>query len=171
MKWDDDNEALVRKLWTDGLSAAQIAERVGAVSRSAVLGKIHRLGLSSRTKVNRRPLPAPAPSQPRQVSKLTPAGWPSRYFEPAPYTQLPLPLIPPAERKSILDLEENDCRFPCSDRPPHTFCGRPKAVRGIPYCDLHMRIAYVPVPPRRQAPVAPSTAPDVIRIRLVEKVA
>ena len=176
--WNDERIERLKTLWADGWSAAQIANDLGDVSRSGVLGKVHRLGLSSRTKLNRRPLPAPArvapdfkSGLPLSAARLRATAFP-RYFEPAaPYTQLPLPLIPPAERKSILDLEDNDCRFPCSgDAKPHMFCGREK-VKGAPYCEPHMRIAYVPVPPRRQAPVAPSTAPDVIRIRLVEKVA
>src|ERR1700759_5331436 len=46
--WSDDRVSTLSKLWTDGLSAAQIAKQLGGVSRNAVIGKVHRLGISGR---------------------------------------------------------------------------------------------------------------------------
>lgn len=53
MRWTDDSVELLRKLWSKGFSASQIAERIGGVSRNAVIGKIYRLGLSGRATVHR----------------------------------------------------------------------------------------------------------------------
>ncbi|WP_034991493.1 GcrA family cell cycle regulator [Beijerinckia mobilis] len=51
MSWTDERVELLRKLWLDGLSASQIAaELAGGLTRNAVIGKVHRLGLSGRTK-------------------------------------------------------------------------------------------------------------------------
>ena len=57
--WTDERVELLKKLWADGLSASQIANELGSVTRNAVIGKVHRLGLSGRTKS----LAATAPRQ------------------------------------------------------------------------------------------------------------
>ena len=48
MSWTDDRIAVLKKLWEGGSTASQIAEELGGVSRNAVIGKAHRLGLKSR---------------------------------------------------------------------------------------------------------------------------
>ena len=50
MAWTDERVARLTKLWAEGLSASQIATDLGEVSRNAVIGKVHRLGLSGRVK-------------------------------------------------------------------------------------------------------------------------
>ena len=57
LSWTDERVAALKKLWLDGLSASQIAKQLGGVTRNAVIGKVHRLGLSGRA----------APSQPRRA--------------------------------------------------------------------------------------------------------
>ena len=53
MAWNDERVELLKKLWADGLSASQIAGRLGGVTRNAVIGKVHRLGLSGRATTSR----------------------------------------------------------------------------------------------------------------------
>ena len=68
--WTDERVELLKKLWTDGLSASQIAAELGNVTRNAVIGKVHRLGLSGRAKDAKpaarpqRPVPARPPARP-----------------------------------------------------------------------------------------------------------
>lgn len=50
MNWTDERVELLKKLWSEGLSASQIAAQLGGVSRNAVIGKVHRLKLSGRGK-------------------------------------------------------------------------------------------------------------------------
>ena len=50
MSWTDERVELLKKLWTDGLSASQIAAELGGITRNAVIGKVHRLGFSGRAK-------------------------------------------------------------------------------------------------------------------------
>ena len=50
MSWTDERVELLKKLWADGLSASQIAAELGGITRNAVIGKVHRLGLSGRAK-------------------------------------------------------------------------------------------------------------------------
>jgi GcrA cell cycle regulator len=73
MSWTDERVSTLKKLWLDGLSASQIAKQLGGVTRNAVIGKVHRLGLSgraaprnrrarpSRRRVRRVPSPRPCP--------------------------------------------------------------------------------------------------------------
>ena len=49
MSWTDERVELLKKMWSEGQSASQIAKELGGVTRNAVIGKVHRLGLSNRT--------------------------------------------------------------------------------------------------------------------------
>lgn len=49
MSWTDERVELLKKMWIEGKSASQIAKELGSVTRNAVIGKVHRLGLSSRS--------------------------------------------------------------------------------------------------------------------------
>ena len=59
MAWTDERVELLKKLWAEGLSASQIAGRLGGVTRNAVIGKVHRLGLSGRATSSRSSSPRP----------------------------------------------------------------------------------------------------------------
>ena len=80
MPWTDERVELLKKLWTDGLSASQIAARLGmGVTRNAVIGKVHRLNLSGRQPVQRSAAPRAARKGPREPSApgVRPTGTPS----------------------------------------------------------------------------------------------
>ncbi|HEU6441362.1 MAG TPA: GcrA family cell cycle regulator [Microvirga sp.] len=163
--WTDERVELLKKLWTDGLSASQIAAELGNVTRNAVIGKVHRLGLSGRAKDVKA-----APATPR-VRKITRA--PSAPTPIAPQTHsnvvlAPIPLqpvreepevsvdeddvaIPMSERVTIMDLRESMCRWPMGDptKPEFRFCGA-RSITGLPYCTHHARIAYQPVADRKR---------------------
>lgn len=49
MGWDDERVERLRAMWNEGMSASKIAKELGGVTRNAVIGKVHRLGLSNRT--------------------------------------------------------------------------------------------------------------------------
>lgn len=78
MSWNDERIELLKTLWEKGLTASQIADKLGNVSRNAVIGKAHRLGLKS------RPSPVKGDSEPpvKAAEKKTP----SPVAEPAPRT-------------------------------------------------------------------------------------
>ena len=48
MSWTDERVETLKKMWAEGQSASQIAKELGGVTRNAVIGKVHRLGLSNR---------------------------------------------------------------------------------------------------------------------------
>src|SRR6202000_1913359 len=53
LNWTDDRVEQLKNLWTEGLSASQIARALGGVTRNAVIGKVHRLGLAGRASPSR----------------------------------------------------------------------------------------------------------------------
>src|SRR3569833_3432360 len=59
MSWTDERVELLKKLWSDGLSASQIAAKLGGITRNAVIGKVLRLGLSDRAKSPSSAAPQP----------------------------------------------------------------------------------------------------------------
>jgi GcrA cell cycle regulator len=172
--WTEDRVELLKKLWSDGLSASQIAGELGSVTRNAVIGKVHRLGLSGRAKNpaaasaprNNTPRKAPtrSPSHPmssgqggnagmtRGANALAPQYSAEAEAEPqaapAPSEDV---VIPFSERVTIMDLREYMCRWPMGD--PTTaefrFCGG-RSQTGMPYCSYHSRIAYQPAADRRR---------------------
>ncbi|MGI8851942.1 MAG: GcrA family cell cycle regulator [Methyloceanibacter sp.] len=161
MAWTDERVELLKKLWADGLSASQIAGRLGGVTRNAVIGKVHRLGLSGRATSSRSSSPRPrrqqvpranrAPSMlygTRGNTALKPQYDMDLDLEPAPLEEL---IIPPHERASIMTLKESMCRWPIGDpgEPEFHFCGRKKCGT-LPYCEHHARMAYQPVQMRRR---------------------
>ncbi|MBS0240860.1 MAG: GcrA cell cycle regulator [Proteobacteria bacterium] len=185
MSWNDERVELLKKLWAEGLSASQIAGRIGAVTRNAVIGKVHRLGLSGRATTTRMkshrprnravPQKRPVTTKPR-FANVGNTALRELYQNAEPYVAPAEELvIPVAERKSIQTLEECSCRWPIGD-PQETefhFCGKTK-VTGLPYCEFHARRAFQPPQARRggqqssrtpipvQAPaVAIEAAPEV----------
>lgn len=144
MGWTDERVEVLKKLWLDGLSASQIAKQLGGgVTRNAVIGKVHRLGLSGRA----------APSKPaRPVVRMTPRPRPVS-VPAAPRRPAALPVAQPtviARREepgsaTVLTLGVHMCKWPIGDPSSRdfTFCGQPAG--GATYCAHHAAIAYQPV--------------------------
>jgi len=157
--WTDERVELLKKLWADGLSASQIAGELGGITRNAVIGKVHRLGLSGRAK-------APSSSVPRQRKPRAPSMFraprpmmrgntalahaPAYDYEPEPEPELIENIIPIGQRCTLLELNDEKCHWPIGDpgQPDFFFCGG-KTGTGIPYCGYHARVAYQPPAARR----------------------
>ncbi|WGD29994.1 GcrA family cell cycle regulator [Ancylobacter sp. WKF20] len=166
MNWTDERVELLKKLWSEGLSASQIAAELGGVTRNAVIGKVHRLGLSGRAKAVAAP--AARPRKPRPTTSA-PAARPMvqgntalapvlhPVIEPEP-VEMPDPVanvVPMADRCTILNLTEFTCRWPVGDpgKADFFYCGS-RTKTGLPYCAYHARIAYQPVQDRNRRRVA-----------------
>ncbi len=159
--WTDERVEHLKKLWNDGLSASQIAVELGGITRNAVIGKVHRLGLSGRAK-------SPASTVPRQRKPRASAALmrvarpalrgntalarlPSYEVEHEPEPEISAEIVPMGQRCSLLELNDSKCRWPIGDpgAPDFAFCGG-KTAEGMPYCTYHARIAYQPVVERRR---------------------
>lgn len=175
MSWNDERVETLKKLWQDGLSASQIAGRIGGVTRNAVIGKVHRLGLSGRATTSRvkshRPRRTPNATNVKRLNnkprfaQIGNSAVRSLYTGDVETYTAPIEemIIPLAERKYIQTLTETSCRWPIGD-PQHEdfhFCGKGK-VTGLPYCEHHARRAFQPPQPRRrdmpQMPALPVVA-------------
>ena len=180
MGWTDERVELLKKLWSEGLSASQIAGRLGSVTRNAVIGKVHRLGLSGRATTSRMKTHRPrarmanakrVATKPRFQQVGNPAvrglfaGDGEAYVPPAEEIIIPL-----AERKTIQTLGECSCRWPIGDPQlaDFHFCGRNK-VPGLPYCEAHARRAFQPAVPRRRERIEIETPVLAAPAQAVEK--
>ncbi len=172
MSWTEDRVGLLRELWSEGLSASRIAERLGGITRNAVIGKAHRLALASR--------PSPirgTPGQSRPRAKAPPALRPPVRppFVPVAHPRHAVNGAAPAataaeDRLRNAGLELNRaalrapppyplaanadgpaCKWPIGDpgEPEFHFCGAP-SVTGRPYCPDHCSVAYI----RKDRPAA-----------------
>ena len=90
MSWTDERVELLKKMWSDGQSASQIAKELGGVTRNAVIGKVHRLGLSNRSS-------GATPAKPEPKAK--PAPKPEAKAKPSPKTEAARPATPAADAK------------------------------------------------------------------------
>jgi GcrA cell cycle regulator len=115
MSWNDEKINRLKKLWQEGLTTGEIGKRLG-ISKNAVVGKAHRLGLKGRPSPIKRPARAPV-----EIKKQ-----------------------PEVKVFTLTDLSSQTCRWPIGD-PKHEdfrFCGKP-VVAGKPYCAEHCATAYV----------------------------
>ncbi|HWA04894.1 MAG TPA: GcrA family cell cycle regulator [Rhizomicrobium sp.] len=136
LNWTDDRVEQLKNLWTEGLSASQIARALGGVTRNAVIGKVHRLGLAGRASPSRSDRPR-LPSAPK-VSMRS-------YIPPAPIVEEDPLILDDGSHATVLTINDRMCRWPIGDPSADEFhfCGRkPKA--GSPYCEAHARKAYQP---------------------------
>ena len=80
MSWTDERVETLKKMWGEGQSASQIAKELGGVTRNAVIGKVHRLGLSNRT--GGSPTAAPQAKPAPEAEQRPAAAKPARKDEP-----------------------------------------------------------------------------------------
>ena len=139
MQWSPERVETLSRLWSEGLSARQIAEKLGGgVTRNAVIGKAHRLNLASRvTKKN--------PSSKLQIKKNNTTK-PSKVMTRSRFKSLLLDKdFEPENPKALEELSDSTCRWPIGhpDEESFYFCGR-NPIKGFPYCKLHVLYAFQP---------------------------
>ncbi len=177
MNWTDERVEKLKRLWSEGLSASQIAAQLGGVSRNAVIGKVHRLNLPGRAKAGgtvatARPAakrPAATTTAPRannfqaRPAAARPAARTAgatalkddqsidtaQVLEYVPVTNTSLPT---SLRLTLTELTERTCKWPVGDplKDDFHFCGC-EASESSPYCKFHAKMAYQPVSERRRA--------------------
>jgi GcrA cell cycle regulator len=123
MSWTEERVALLRQLWGEGKTAAEIARELGeGITRNAVIGKAHRLKLSNRV----------SPIQQNDNVKKA-----------EPKEKLPAVNKKPSGGVRLADLKERMCRWPVGDPRDQDFhfCGE-NCIPGLPYCAEHSKVAY-----------------------------
>jgi len=152
MGWTDERVEALKKLWLDGLSASQIAKQLGGVTRNAVIGKVHRLGLSGRAAPSQPARPAfKAPRPARPVAAQTPRRVEAQPAQPLAAPQMPTVYLEEPGSATVLTLGAHMCKWPIGDPSADgfTFCGRRTGQDG-PYCGEHARMAYQPQQARKR---------------------
>ena len=153
--WDDDTTATAVKLWGEGLSATGIARRIGGLTRNAVIGKIHRLGLKrdSTVRITRTKAQNKVVRQRQRQRAPKPATEVRRILTAMATEPLPAERPDDIARVSFAALEAHHCRWPVGEvgQPGFGFCGC-KPVDGAPYCTDHVRRAFTGVQPVRIRP-------------------
>lgn len=136
--WTKGEILLLRELHGAGKSAGQIAAALRTKTRSAVLGKIRRLGLAKKQTGQARTNRARADTMRRARGKRT------SYIAPEDRPKPSLPVCkkiegePKSKRLTIFELTEVTCKWPHGDEPPYEFCGHPSEGA---YCSFHTELA------------------------------
>ena len=171
MNWTDERVELLRKLWSEGLSASQIAAQLGGVSRNAVIGKVHRLKLSGRGRATATPARQKKTAQGSTVQKsVARAASTARHVTTSigataladavrrrtggtPHYIRPVEnvVVPISRHLQLVELTERTCKWPNGDplSEDFNFCGNDAAETG-PYCKYHARVAFQPAAERRR---------------------
>ncbi len=140
MSWTNEKVEKLKELWSKGLTASQIAEKLGDTTRNAVIGKAHRLNLEARAPSKQ--LHTNRSKDNKQVVKRTAAPMSRK----AKFQSILLDKnFEPENPKSLEELTEETCKWPIGhpNEEKFYFCGR-KPEGEFPYCKLHVLYAFQP---------------------------
>ena len=158
MAWTEERVELLKTLWAEGLSAAQIANKMGGVTRNAVIGKVHRLGLSGRAtpaKPQRGRITSSTIAERSPGRRQPPRRRQSEMVPAIAETELTTPLVlNDGEMTTVSTIKNNMCKWPIGDpaKDDFHFCGNP-TLPGKSYCAAHAAMAFQP--PQRREPRRP----------------
>lgn len=146
MSWTDERVSMLKQLWGEGKTAAEIAKLLGGVTRNAVIGKAHRLKLSGRVSpIQQNTRPDTAISRPRSAAPSVMEARPMRALQ----RELEQPVAPrveeyiPGKGVKLVELKERMCRWPIGDPKDEKFCFcGGEAHPDLPYCDYHAKQAF-----------------------------
>jgi len=148
MSWNDEKVTKLKKLWGKGNTASQIAEIIGGLSRNAVIGKAHRLNLSSKVKVKSSALTQNHQGNLEENNSNQARGRKSKF-----QSLIIEKDFEPENPKKLEELDESSCKWPIGhpEEEAFYFCGR-SSLKDFSYCRLHLLYAYQPKG-KREEPV------------------
>ena len=140
MSWNDEKVTKLKELWGKGSTASQIAEIIGGLSRNAVIGKAHRLNLSSKSRS------MISNSSKGLKNNLEENDYKPRHDKKSKFKSLIIEKdFEPENPKKLEELDESSCKWPVGHPEEETFyfCGR-SSLKDFSYCKLHLLYAYQP---------------------------
>ena len=149
MSWNDEKVEKLKELWGKGSTASQIAEIIGGLSRNAVIGKAHRLNLSSKIKTRNASSSQNFDNNSEENSSKQRRGRKSKF-----QSLIIEKDFEPENPKKLEELDESSCKWPVGhpEEESFYFCGR-SSLKDFSYCKLHLLYAYQPKG-RKEEPVA-----------------
>jgi GcrA cell cycle regulator len=149
MSWNEEKVEKLKELWGKGSTASQIAGIIGGISRNEVIGKAHRLNLSSKIKTRNA-----SPSQNSDNSSEENSSKQKRGKKSKFQSLIIEKDFEPENPKRLEELDESSCKWPIGhpEEQSFYFCGR-SSLKDFSYCKLHLLYAYQPKG-RKEEPVA-----------------
>jgi len=149
MSWNEAKVEKLKELWGKGSTASQIAEIIGGISRNAVIGKAHRLNLSSKIKTRNASSSQNFDNSSEENSSKQRRGRKSKF-----QSLIIEKDFEPENPKKLEELDESSCKWPIGhpEEQSFYFCGR-SSLKDFSYCKLHLLYAYQPKG-RKEEPVA-----------------
>ena len=149
MSWNEEKVKKLKELWGNGSTASQIAEIIGGISRNAVIGKAHRLNLSSKIKTRNTSSSQNFDNSSEENSSKQRKGRKSKF-----QSLIIEKDFEPENPKKLEELDESSCKWPIGhpEEQSFYFCGR-SSLKDFSYCKLHLLYAYQPKG-RKEEPVA-----------------
>ena len=140
MSWNEEKVKKLKELWGKGSTASQIAEIIGGISRNAVIGKAHRLNLSSKIKTRNASSSQIFDSNSEENNSKQRQGRKSKFK-----SLLIEKDFEPENPKKLEELDESSCKWPVGhpEEKLFYFCGR-SSLKDFSYCKLHLLYAYQP---------------------------
>ena len=141
MSWNEEKVTKLKELWGKGNTASQIAGIIGGISRNAVIGKAHRLNLSSKIKARSSSLNQNFQNDSDQNNNLKQKRGRKSRFKSLVIEQD----FEPENPKKLEELDEGSCKWPIGhpEEESFYFCGR-LSLKDFSYCKLHLLYAYQP---------------------------
>ena len=140
MSWNEEKVNKLKELWGKGNTASQIAQIIGGISRNAVIGKAHRLNLSSKIKTRASSSSQNFDNNSEDNSSKQKQGRKSKFK-----SLLIEKNFEPENPKKLEELDESSCKWPIGhpEEEAFYFCGR-SSLKDFSYCKLHLLYAYQP---------------------------
>ncbi len=140
MSWNEEKVGKLKELWGKGSTASQIAEIIGGISRNAVIGKAHRLNLSSKIKTRNTSSSQDFDNNSEENNSKQKRGRKSRF-----QSLIIEKNFEPENPKKLEELDESSCKWPIGhpEEESFYFCGR-SSLKDFSYCKLHLLYAYQP---------------------------
>lgn len=156
MAWNDERVELLKKFWAEGLSASQIASKMGGVTRNAVIGKVHRLGLSGRATPAKPQRGCDADFEVEEQAVASHARTEIEALIVEPEFSAPA-VLSSGDMATVATLKGNMCKWPIGDpaKEDFHFCGQ-SAPTGKPYCGYHAQMAFQPAQRRPERTASPA---------------
>ena len=148
MSWNEEKVEKLKELWGKGSTASQIAEIIGGISRNAVIGKAHRLNLSSKIKTRNASSSQSFDNSSEENYSKQKKGRKSKF-----QSLIIEKDFEPENPKKLEELDESSCKWPVGhpEEQSFYFCGR-SSLKDFSYCKLHLLYAYQPKG-RKEEPV------------------